>query len=166
MQTSANTCRKSQINSNIPRKPRKDCTQGLWKHFLGELKSLPSRAVVSELLHCCTVPGRVGRSAQCSCTVWNRDAGLGQSLSWAGRCWNPLHSDAQKLGKKSELHSIRTMVFVYLIPGVRGIAPPQTHPSILCTVIACIRFLLNMKFLFPNLHIATYFLITWLCKSL
>ena len=125
--------------------------QGFWKHFLDELKCFPCRAVIAELLHCCTVPGRVGRSPQCSCTVWNRDAGLDQTLSWAGWCWNPVHSDAQNLGKKSVLHSIRPMgqVFVYLIPRVRGIAPPQTHLSILCTVLACIHFLLNVH-IFPS----------------
>lgn len=42
-------------------------------------------------------------------------------------------SDAQKLGKKTLFHSVEPIeqVFVYLMPGVKGIAPPQTHLSIL-----------------------------------
>lgn len=51
-----------------------------------------------------------------------------------------------KSRQKPELHSIRAVeqVFVYLIPGVRALIHNKNHLSILCTVLACIHFLLNV----------------------
>ena len=80
-----------------------------------------------------------------------------------------VHFDAQKLGQKTVLHSRRPteQVFVYSTAGVRGITPPQTHlSSLVHIVVAFILFSLMCTFYFPILHIATHFLITWLCKPL
>lgn len=69
------------------------------------------------------------------------------------------HTDAQKLGKQTVLHSIRPIeqVFVYSTPRVRRITPLQTHSSILHIEQAFILFL--------NVHIIlSYFLLSSYCN--